>query len=69
MEPKTDGDKIADALLEVASALRALGNNNAATEMGAIEGLAKEVHGVSESLDGVAAAVQQTTPMKYGLNA
>lgn len=34
---------ISDALHDVASSIRALGNGNASTEMGAIENLAKEI--------------------------
>ena len=53
MENQTDGEKIASALLEVAHALKLLGNNDADTRMGAIEALGKEVKGVAESLNGM----------------
>jgi len=40
----TDEEAIADGLFAIASALRDLGNADAATPMGAIENLAKELN-------------------------
>ena len=43
--------QIAEALLEVAAAIRSLGLNDAHTQMGAIELLSKEVRNVAEILN------------------
>lgn len=50
------GALIAYALESVASAIRALGNGNATTSMGAVEALSVHLRG---GLDGIAAAVSQ----------
>lgn len=49
---RSDGEKIADAIESLARAVHALGNNNAGTNMGAIENLAKELR------DGLAAIAE-----------
>lgn len=47
---------IADALMELAQAVRALGLNGASTNMGAIEVLSKEVR---DGMDSIAEAIRE----------
>lgn len=52
-EPKN----LTDAMLEIASALRALGNGNAASEMGALEFLASQVKEGADTMTSALCAV------------
>jgi hypothetical protein len=55
MDPEI-AERIAEALERLATGLKYLGNGNAATEMGAIENLAKEV---MEGSQRIAAAIEE----------
>jgi hypothetical protein len=54
-DERCDSERIADAIESLASAIRDLGNGNAATQMGAIENLAKELR---DGLAAVASALE-----------
>lgn len=64
----SDGANIANALFAIARALDRLGTNDAATPMGAVELLAKEVRdgadAMANSLQGLTDAVDRLAPIE-----
>lgn len=68
--PMSHDEAKVDAFRGLVSAIRDLGNGNAATQMGAIENLAKEIREgftlLAESIDGLARAVEERQPAPGG---